>query len=132
MQQANEQQRSLGELFTELAQETGTLVRKEMELAKTEMTAKVATARKEALTIALGWLLGSAGVLVLLAALVLGLGTLIPLWVSALLVGALATAVGTMLFTRGFRALGRSDPLPRETIQTLKEDTRWLREQSSR
>ncbi|XXY49994.1 phage holin family protein [Sorangium sp. So ce269] len=103
-----------------------------MELAKTEMTAKVVTAQKNAVTIALGWSIGSTGVLFLLAALVLGLGTLIPLWVSALLVGALVTAAGVLLITRGVRALRASDPLPRETIQTLKEDTRWLKEQSSR
>jgi hypothetical protein len=132
IQQASEQQRSLGELFSELARETGTLVRKEMELAKTEMTAKAATARKDILLVAYGWSLGLAGVLALLAAIILALGTLISLWVSALLVGALVTATGVTLVGHGFRALNGIDPMPRETIQTLKEDKQWIREQTSR
>lgn len=132
MQQVNEQQRSLGELFSELAHETGTLVRKEMELAKTEMTTKAATAQKDALLVAYGWSLGLAGVLVLLAAFILALGTLISLWVSALLVGALVTAVGVTLVRRGVRAFKSIDPMPRDAIQSLKEDKQWIREQSSR
>ena len=126
------EQRPLGELFSELAHETGTLVRKEVELAKTEMTGKAKVAAKDAAAIAVGGVVGLAGGLFLLGALVLALGTLIPLWVSALLVGGIVTAIGVTMALRGMRALKHIDPAPQQTIRTLQEDRQWAREQMSR
>ena len=60
-------ERSLGELFAELSRETGVLVRKEVELATTELTAKARTAATHVGTIAAGGALAHAGLLVLLA-----------------------------------------------------------------
>jgi len=126
------QQRPLGELFAELASETGTLVRKEVELAKTEMTAKAAAAGKNAAMVAVGGGVIFVGGLALVAALILALGTLIPLWVSALLVGMVIAGVGAVLVMNGIKAFKRIDPMPRETIRTLEEDKQWAREQMSR
>ena len=126
------EQRPLGELFSELAHETGTLVRKEVELAKTEMTGKAKVAAKDAAIVAVGGVVSLAGALVLLGALVLVLGTLIPLWASALLVGAVVTAVGAVVAMRGVRAFRSIDPMPQQTIRTLQEDRQWAREQMSR
>jgi len=126
------EQRSLGELFSELAHETGTLVRKEVELAKVEMTAKAKVAGRDAAFVAAGGAIAMMGALALLAALILAVGTLIPLWVSALLIGALVTGIGGALAAQGIRAFKHIDGAPRETIQTLQENKRWLSEQVSR
>ena len=127
-----DEKRPLGELFSELAQETGTLVRKEVELAKTEMTGKARVAARDAATIAMGGVIGLAGGLFLLGAVVLALGTVIPLWASALLVGGLVTIIGVTMALRGVRALQHVDPKPQQTIRTLQEDRQWAREQLSR
>ncbi|MDB4941153.1 MAG: hypothetical protein JWP97_687 [Labilithrix sp.] len=135
MQQLSEQrsdQRSLGELFAELAQETGTLVRKEVELARVEMTDKAKVAGRNAGFVALGGAVAMMGALALLAALILGLGTFMPLWLSALIVGAAVTATGALLVTKGFRAFSALEVAPRETLQTLKEDKQWLQKEASR
>jgi hypothetical protein len=126
------EQRSLGELFSELATETGTLVRKEVELAKVEMTAKAKVAGRDAALVAAGGSIAMLGVLALLAALILALGTLIPLWVAALLVGAVVAGVGGALVASGIRAFKGLTVAPRETMQTLEENKRWLKEQVSR
>ncbi len=127
-----EQPRPLGELFSELAQETGTLVRKEVELAKIEMTAKARHAGRDAALVAGGGSVAMLGVMALMAALILALGTLLPLWVSALLVGAVVTATGGVFVARGIRAFKGLAAAPRETMQTLEENKRWLKEQVSR
>lgn len=133
MQQAQiTAQRPLGELFSELAQETGTLVRKEAELAKIEMTAKAKTAGRDAAIIAAGGSIVMLGAMALLGALILALGTLIPLWASALLVGALVTGTGGVVAVQGIRALKGIKAAPRETMQTMQENKRWLKEQVSR
>lgn len=131
MQQVAEQ-RSLGELFSELAQETGTLVRKEVELAKVEMTTKAKIAGRDAALVAGGGTIAMLGVMALLAALILVLGTVMPLWASALLVGAMVSITGGVLVVLGIRAFKGLDAAPRQTIETLEEDKRWLRQQVSR
>ena len=131
MQQVTEQ-RSLGELFSELAQETGTLVRKEVALAKVELTEKAKIAGRDAALVAGGGSIAVLGVMALMAALILALGTLIPLWASALLVGLMVTILGGVLVALGIRAFKGLDPAPRQTLETLEEDKRWLKEQVSR
>ncbi len=128
MQQRNEEP-SLGELFASLARDTGNLVRQEVQLAKTEMTQKVTGLGRDAGMIGAGGAVAYAGLLTLIAALVLGLGEVIPLWLSALIVGLVVVAIGYFLIQRGRSGLSQADLTPRETIETLKEDTEWAKDQ---
>lgn len=130
MTQKQADNRSLGELFAELAHETGDLVRQEVQLAKTEMTQKVTSLGKDAATIGIGAALAYAGLLALLGAVIIGLANFIPLWASALLVGLLVLGIGYMMIQSGLSAIKRIDPTPRQTIETLKEDAQWAKEQT--
>jgi hypothetical protein len=105
-------------------------VRQEVQLAKTEMTQKVTSAGKDAGMIGAGGALAYAGLLAVLAAVIIGLGQLIPMWLSALIVGLVVIGVGYMLVQQGLNALKRIDPTPRQTMETLKEDTEWAKEQT--
>jgi len=58
------------------------------------------------------------------------LGGVIPLWLSALVVGLVIAALGLFLVVKGANTLRREDPAPQETIETLKEDREWLRDQT--
>jgi len=127
-----EQERSLGELLSELSRETGVLVRKEVELATTEMTAKAKEAMADAGLTAAGGALAHAGLLVLLAAFVIGLAQLgVEPWLSALIVALVTIGVGYMLVNRGLSRLRRISAAPRETIQTLKETAAWTTRQGA-
>ncbi len=128
MQQRNEEP-SIGELFASLERDTSNLVRQEVELAKTEMTQKVTSLGKDAGMIGAGAALAYAGLLALIAAVILGLGELIPLWLSALIVGLVVVGIGYALIQRGRSAMSRLDLTPRQTIETLKEDKEWAKEQ---
>jgi hypothetical protein len=129
MQQSRDD-RSLGELFSELAQETSTLVRQEVNLAKTEMSQKASTAGKHLGVLAAGGALAYAGLLAILAGVIALLNDVMPLWVAALLVGIVVAIVGYLLIRKGLDALKREDFAPRETIETLKEDQQWAKEQT--
>ncbi len=126
------EQRPLGELFSELANETATLVRHEVELAKVEMAAKAKTAGYDAAQVAVGGIIAYFGALALVLALIFGLAEVMPLWASALVVGLAVIAVGGVVAYFGVRALQRLDPAPRQTMRTLQENKQWLREQVSR
>lgn len=122
-------ERSLGELFATLAQETGTLVRQEVQLVKVEMTGKASTAAHHAVFVAAGGALAHAGLLVLLAAVVAGLSAVLPVWLAALVVGLVVMGVGAMLARKGLEALQQLDPRPERTIQTMKDNQTWAKEQ---
>jgi hypothetical protein len=118
--------RSLGELLAELSRETGVLVRKEVELATTEMSAKLKTAGTNAAVVAAGGALAHAGLLVILAALVIGLAQLgVTPWLSAVIVGALTIGIGYMLVNKGLASMRRTPVMPVQTLETLKENAKW-------
>jgi hypothetical protein len=126
------EERSLGELFGDLARDTGTLVRQEVDLARTELTQKASRAARDLGFLAVGGLVVYAGFLGLLAAAALGLVAAgLDAWVAALLVGGVVAVVGAVLVQRGLSALKREELAPRQTVETLKEDARWAKEQVS-
>jgi hypothetical protein len=126
------QERSLGELFAELSRETATLVRQEMALATTEISAKAQKAVVSIGTAAAGGALAHAGFLVLLAAIVIALGELgIQMWLSALIVGVATSAIGYFLVQKGLAALRRTSVVPRQTIESIKETASWTTRQGA-
>jgi len=129
MQQRNEEP-SLGELFASLARDTSDLVRKEVDLAKTEMTQKATEVGKDAGYIAAGGAVAYVGLIVLAFALVYLLADLfLPLWAAALIVGLVIAGIGYFLVQRGLTALKRTNLTPRETVESLKEDKEWIKDQ---
>ena len=124
-------QRSLGTLFAELSTETSTLIRDEVALAKAEMSQKVAGIGMDVGRLVAGGAVAYAGLLALIAALILALGEALPMWLSALLVGIAVAAGGAVLVRSGLARLKERNPLPEQTIQTLKEDAAWLKNQKN-
>jgi Putative Actinobacterial Holin-X, holin superfamily III len=123
---SRQDERSLGELFAELSRETGVLVRKEVELATTEMTAKAKVAGSHAATIAAGGALVHAALLVLLAGIVIGLAQIgVQPWLSALIVALVTGVIGYVLVNKGRTGLRRTSVTPTRTIESLKETASW-------
>ena len=128
--QASKDDRSLGELFAELGREMTTLVSQEVQLAKTEMSQKASRMAKDIGFLVVGGAVVYAGFLAIMAAVIILLATAgVPWWLSALLVGLVVAGVGYFLIQKGRQALAREDLTPRQTLETLKEDTQWAKEQ---
>lgn len=123
------QEPSLGELFSELSQEASSLIRQEVQLAKAEVTRTATKVGKEVAFMAAGGFVAYGGFLALIAAAILGVGEFLPLWLSALLIGVIVAGVGYLLLQKGISGLKEIDPAPRRTIETLKEDKEWLKQQ---
>ena len=129
---ATRDDRSVGELLAELSRETGQLVRKEVELATTEMTAKVRAASVHVGTTAAGGALAHAGFLVLLAAIVVALVQLgLTPWLAAALVGLGTIGLGYMMINKGLSALRGTSVVPTQAINSLKEDAKWTTRQGA-
>lgn len=124
--------RSIGDLLAELSRETSQLVRKEVELATTEMTAKARKAGGHAGLAAAGGALAHAGLLVFLAALVLGLSEVgVAPWLSALMISLLTGGVGYLLMNRGLAGLRTTSVAPTRAMESLKEDAKWTTRQGA-
>jgi hypothetical protein len=124
--------RSLAELFSELSRETSELVKKEVELATTEMTAKARRAGGHVGVAAAGGALAHAGLLVFLGALVLGLSQMgVTPWLSALIISLLTIGIGYMLVNRGLGGLRTTNVAPTRAMESLKEDARWTTKQGA-
>lgn len=126
-----QEEKSLGELFSDLTRESSNLVRQEVNLAKAELTQKAAKVGKDAVLIAAGGFIAYAGALVLFAAIVALLVEVahMPVWGAALLVSLVALIGGGLLAMSGINALKKIDPTPHNTIDTLKEDAQWAKQQ---
>jgi hypothetical protein len=118
----------IGELLKQLAAETTTLVRQELDLAKAEMREK---GRKAGPGFGL---IGAAGAVALLALgaltafFILGLDGFVPNWLAALIVALVYGALAGLLYMRGREKLADvGSPAPRQTIETLKEDVEWAK-----
>jgi hypothetical protein len=139
--QVTKEERSLGDLFSELATETSTLVRQEVALAQVELTQKATRAGKQVGFLVVGGAVGYAGLLVILAAIIIGLTQLIASlsgWtlitsaaLAAVLVGVIIGAVSYVLVTGALTALKNTDLAPRQTIESVKEDAQWIKDQVS-
>ena len=129
--------RSLTDLLRELSQESSTLFRQEVALAKTELAENIARALGHTAKIAAGAGLALAGGLALLWMVIYGLQALlvkvgVPLgvawWLSPLVVGLALAAVGYFLVKRGVEALKQETIAPRKTTETLEETKEWMKD----
>lgn len=139
--QPTKEERSLGDLFSELATETSTLVRQEVALAQVEITKKATTVGTQVGYLVVGGAVGYAALLVILAAVVLILTQVISsisgwtlvtsAWISSIIVGAIVAGIAYVLVTNALAKLKNTDLAPRETIESVKEDAQWIKDQVS-
>lgn len=123
------EERSLGDLFTELMSETSTLIRQEVALAQVEITNKATSVGKNVGYLVVGGAVAYAAVLVLLAAVIAMLANFIPFWASALIVGAVVGIAAYILISSALAELRKADLAPQETVRSIKEDAKWLKDQ---
>ncbi len=121
--------RSFGELVSALVTGVSKMFRQEIDLAKVEMSKKVVLALKDAIYLIIGAVLALAGLLALIAAAIAALALAIPVWAAALVIGILVLAIGGSFALKGISDLQREKFMPETTVETLKEDVRWAKEQ---
>jgi hypothetical protein len=54
----------------------------------------------------------------------------LSLWVSYLIVGGVFAAIGAFLLMQGINRMKQIDPVPHETIESVRKDVEWIKEQS--
>ena len=133
MQRMNEnrslENRPLGDLFGDLATDMSNLVRQEVTLAKVEITQKAKYVGRNVGYLVIGGAVAYAALLAIIAAIIMLLAKVVPNWGAALIVGVVVGGIGWMLIGKAMMALQQAELTPRETVETLKEDATWMKQQ---
>ena len=131
MQRMNENrsEKPLGELFSDLASDLSNLVRQEVELAKVEVGRTAKHVGRNIGYLVVGGAIAYAALLAIIAAIILLLDNVMPSWGASLLVGVVVAIIGWLLIGKAVSALQQTDVTPKETVETLKEDAAWVKQQ---
>lgn len=122
------EERSLGELFASLSKDTATLVRQEIELARTELSEQASEAAKNAAGVAVGGAVAYAALILIVIALAIKLADVMETWLAFLIVGAGVAVIGLVIMQKCLTALKHLSFVPEKTIETLKENKAWVQQ----
>ncbi len=123
--------RSLGDIVSDVANDLSTLVRQELDLAQTELKQEASRAGKGAGLLAGAGVAGHLVLLFLSVAAMYLLDNWIPVEVAAVLVAATWLVVALVMGSAGRKALKTANPQLPQTQRSLKEDAEWVTRQKS-
>jgi uncharacterized membrane protein len=128
----SESDRSIAELMQELSERSTTLIRRELELARLEMTEKGKRAGVGAGMFGAAGVFGLYAVGALTACLVLALATAMTAWVAALIVAGVYGAVAGVLALNGRAKVKQAvPPVPEQASESVKEDVQWAKSRAT-
>lgn len=126
---------SLKTLFQDLRRETSELLRKEVELARTEVSERASRLGGDVARLAVGGFIAYAGLLVLF----FGLGDLVAallerggmdeetaLWIGRIAVGLVVALIGWLMFARAKKAMKSDGLVPEQTLRSMRENKQWM------
>jgi len=123
---------SIAQLLGGIIEDAQLLIRREIDLAKQEVVTELDKVKQGATSLGIGIGLATVGGIMLTLMLVYLLHEVagLPLWGSYLIVGAVLGGVGAFMLMSGIKRMKQVDPIPHETIDSVKEDVAWIREQN--
>ena len=130
-QQPKQPEKSLGQLFSEMTADLSTLMRKEVELAKVETKEEVSRAGKAGGMLGAGGFAGYMALLFLSFAIAWLLDEVMHVALAFFLVGLVYAIAAAILVVSGRKKLQEVNPVPEQTVETLKEDVQWAKAQKN-
>lgn len=113
---------SIGTLLRDLAHEVPSLLKKEVELGKTEMRENLQATKTGVAAVSTGGAVTLAGLIVVMMAVVYGLANVMELWLAALLVGSAAMLIGFSMINAGKKKFDTQSLRPDRTVDSLRKD----------
>ena len=120
--------RPVGDLMKDLSEQTSTLVRKELELAKAELQVKGKRAGIGAGMFGGAGLFGFFAFAALTATFILALAEAVAPWLAALIVTVVYGAIAGVLALQGRNKVKEATPpVPERAVESTKEDVEWVK-----
>jgi uncharacterized membrane protein YqjE len=123
---------SIAQLLSSLIGDAQTLVRREVDLARAEITEEIARVRRGAVMLGAGIGIAAVGGLFLLVGIAEALVAfdILSRWLSYLVLGLIFAIIGAIALIVGIQRFKEVDPIPHETIDSVRKDMSWLSEQN--
>jgi uncharacterized membrane protein YqjE len=121
--------RSIGDVLKDIGSGIQDIMRSEIQLAKIELADSARRVRSSSILLAGSGLLGIYAIGFVLLAALFALEIVLPAWLAALILGALlfvGAGIGIGVGRRRLKAVHA----PHKTMQTVKEDLQWMKEQA--
>jgi Putative Actinobacterial Holin-X, holin superfamily III len=126
-----EDNRSIGELLSAVTSDLSTLMRQEVALAKTEVRKEFSSAGKAAGMLAGSGVAANLALIFVSLMLMFILGNVMALEWAALIVAVIWAIVAAVLYSVGRKRMATVSPTPERTVETIKEDVRWVQNRNS-
>ncbi len=126
---AVENEKSFSEALRDAANNIGEIIRSEFQLAKLELKQNARRAMTPARSLTIGGVFGLWAVGFFLLTIMFALRTVLPAWLSALIVFCIAGIIAMMLLTAGVVGFKRMNPLLERTTANVKEQVQWAKQQ---
>jgi uncharacterized membrane protein YqjE len=122
--------RSIANVLQDILRNVQEIVRSEVRLAKTEIGEEAAKTKSSAVLLGAGAVTAIFAIFFLLLMIVYMLGLVMPSWTAALIVGAALAVVASVMLTAGIRRFKQIHPTPERTVETIKENVEWAKQQA--
>jgi uncharacterized membrane protein YqjE len=127
---AGENSRSIADVLQDILANVQAIVRSEVRLAKTEVTEEVTKAGRAAGVMAGGLVTALFTAWLLLLTILFAFATVMPMWGAALLLSVIMALVTAVLLTLGKKRFKTVHAKPEKTIETMKENVEWVKNQT--
>lgn len=121
---------SIAGLLQDIVANIQGIIRSEVRLAKAEIKEDATTTVRGAAMLAVGAVLGLYAVGFLLLCAVYALDAIVPHWAAALIVGLVVAAIAGVVAAIGLERIKKVNPAPDQTIDSIKEDVQWVKQQT--
>jgi uncharacterized membrane protein YqjE len=121
--------RSVPEVLQDIVGNIEEIIRSEFRLAKAEVREEASKAAPPFKMIVIGAGIGFYALGFLLFTLMMGLATVVATWLAALIVGAVLGLIALVLITTASKRLKQVNTVPERTIETMKENVQWAKNQ---
>src|SRR5262245_6185640 len=123
---------SLPDLVAGIVDDLKTLIKQEMAFGRAEVLQQINKTKRAAIAMSAGIGAGAVGIMFLLLFIVHVIHEAggLPLWVSYAIVGGVLAVIGCILFFLGKRQASEVNLVPRQTIESIKENVQWIKDQT--
>lgn len=123
-------ERPFSEVIQDIVGNFQDLVRSEFRLAKAETKEEATKAARAGSALAMGAIFGFYALGFLLLTIVYALALAVGAWAAALIVGGVLAIIAAIMISVGRKRLKQVQPAPHRTIDTVKENVQWMRDQT--
>ncbi len=122
--------RSIAEVLQDILRNLQEIIRSEVRLAKTEVREEAVKAKSAGALLGGGAVCGLFATFFLLLTIVYALALVLPYWAAALIVAVVLAIIAAIVLSAGVKQFKRVHPVPDKTIENVKENVEWAKQQT--